>query len=62
MILRCVAAGLPEPEFAVTDGFVTTVRLKTAVLWLRPESQLESGDQVGPKLRPKRPKSAPSRG
>ena len=26
MIRRCVAAGLPEPEFAVTDGFVTTVR------------------------------------
>ena len=25
MIRRCVAAGLPEPEFAVTDGFVTTV-------------------------------------
>ena len=26
MIRRCVKAGLPEPEFAVTDGFVTTVR------------------------------------
>ena len=26
MIRRCVEAGLPEPEFAVTDGFVTTVR------------------------------------
>ena len=25
MIRRCVAQGLPEPEFAVTDGFVTTV-------------------------------------
>ena len=25
MIRRCVEAGLPEPEFAVTDGFVTTV-------------------------------------
>ena len=25
MIRRCVDAGLPEPEFAVTDGFVTTV-------------------------------------
>ncbi len=25
MIRRCVAKGLPEPEFAVTDGFVTTV-------------------------------------
>ena len=26
MIRRCVAAGLAEPEFAVTDGFVTTIR------------------------------------
>ena len=26
MIRRCAAAGLSEPEFAVTDGFVTTVR------------------------------------
>ena len=26
MIRRCVEAGLPEPEFAVTDGFVTMVR------------------------------------
>ena len=25
MIRRCVEAGLPEPEFAVTDGFVTTI-------------------------------------
>ena len=25
MIRRCVEAGLPEPEFAVADGFVTTV-------------------------------------
>ena len=29
MIRRCVEAGLPEPEFAVTDGFVTTVRRST---------------------------------
>ena len=26
MIRRCVQAGLPEPEFAVVDGFVTTIR------------------------------------
>ena len=31
MIRRCAAAGLPEPEFAVTDGFVTTVR-RTALV------------------------------
>ena len=29
MIRRCAAAGLPEPEFAVTDGFVTTIRRAT---------------------------------
>ena len=28
MIRRCVEVGLPEPEFTVTDGFVTTVRRK----------------------------------
>ena len=28
MIRRCVEAGLPEPEFAISDGFVTTVRRK----------------------------------
>ena len=26
MIRRCVEAGLPEPEFAVADGFVTSIR------------------------------------
>ena len=26
MIRRCVDAGLPEPEFEVTDGFMTTIR------------------------------------
>ena len=26
MIRRCVTAGLPEPEFTVTDGFVVTIR------------------------------------
>ena len=26
MIRRCAGAGLPEPEFAVTGGFVTTIR------------------------------------
>ncbi len=29
MLRRCVAAGLAEPEFAVTDGFVTTVHRAT---------------------------------
>ena len=31
MIRRCVDAGLDEPEFAVTDGFVTTIR-RAAIL------------------------------
>jgi len=26
MIKRCRKAGLPEPEFTLTDGFVTTIR------------------------------------
>ena len=26
MIKRCVEAGLAEPEFALSDGFVTTIR------------------------------------
>lgn len=26
MIRRCTAAGLPEPEFTITDGFVVTIR------------------------------------
>ena len=38
MIRRCAGAGLPEPEFAVTDGFVVTVR-RTAAL---PKSELVS--------------------
>ncbi len=28
MLRRCSEAGLPEPEFGVRDGFVTTVRRK----------------------------------
>jgi len=26
MIRRCIEAGLPEPEFAVSDGFQTIIR------------------------------------
>ncbi|OKY76471.1 MAG: hypothetical protein BM485_04365 [Desulfobulbaceae bacterium DB1] len=28
MIERCCEAGLPEPEFKLTDGFVTVIRRK----------------------------------
>jgi len=31
MIRRCREAGLPEPEFALTDGFVTTIRRATTL-------------------------------
>lgn len=39
MISPCAKAGLPEPEFAVTLGFVTTVR--RAAIAGQPESQLD---------------------
>jgi ATP-dependent DNA helicase RecG len=47
MIRRCREAGLPEPEFSVNDGFVTTLRrqvikVETARPESRPESQPES--------------------
>ncbi len=51
MIRRCVDGGLPEPEFAVTDGFVTTVWRAsppggvTGQIGGRPESQSESGSR-----------------
>jgi type I restriction enzyme M protein len=47
MIVRCREAGLREPEFAVRDGFVTTIRRMVAAAGSappesRPESQPES--------------------
>ena len=45
MIRRCVEAGLPEPEFAVTDGFLTTVY--RAALAGHAEGQVgHAGDQA----------------
>lgn len=50
MIRRCVAAELPEPQFAVTDGFTTTIGRRSRAeaqqsmeqrLWPQPESQPE---------------------
>lgn len=55
MIRRCVDAGLPEPEFAVTDGFVVTIRrpeLSQRVdgeLKSRQESRQESQQESRPK-------------
>ena len=48
MISRCAKAGLPEPEFAVTHGFVTTVG--RAAIAGQSESQLDrvqAGVQAG---------------
>lgn len=44
MIRRCAEAGLPEPEFAVADGFVATIRRAALAMQAarRPESQPES--------------------
>ena len=53
MIRKCVAAGLPEPEFFLTDGFVTTIRRP-----LGTKSGL-SRDQVGTKSEPSGSKSNP---
>ena len=33
MISRCADAGLPEPEFSVADGFVTTIRRLPSEVW-----------------------------
>ena len=50
MIRRCVAAGLAEPEFAVTDGFVTTVWRASAAAGGRGSggTQMSSVTESGP--------------
>ena len=45
MIRPCVKSGLPEPDFAVTGGFVTTT--PRAALAGQPESQPESQPERG---------------
>ena len=46
MIDRCKAHGLPEPSFALTDGFVTTI-------WRKPELALSNlTPQVTPQVTP----------
>ena len=49
MIHRCFGAGLSEPEFAVTDGFVTTVRRKALAGRVMEEPELggEKGQDKG---------------
>lgn len=47
MIRRCVAAGLPEPEFAVSDGFQIVLRRTLAAGARRPESSTGAGEVAG---------------
>ena len=54
MMDKCLEAGLPEPEFTITDGFKITIRRPVSQNHRDP-SQLEDqpqdlvGDQVGTK-------------
>jgi hypothetical protein len=52
MIQRCVDAGLPEPEFAVTDGFQVITRRSVAAVPAEAESQPESRPESQPESRP----------
>ena len=63
MIHRCFGAGLSEPEFAVTDGFVTTVRRKALAgrVMEEPESRGEKGQDKG-QVGQARAKLRPSQG
>lgn len=59
MIDRCREVGLPEPEYAVSDGFMTTIRRRprqesvapTGEVISRPESQPESRPESQPESR-----------
>ncbi|MBK9428218.1 MAG: DUF4062 domain-containing protein [Gammaproteobacteria bacterium] len=53
MITRCRAAGLPEPQFALTDGFVTTLRRRPAraLETVAPEVTPEVTPEVAPEVR-----------
>ena len=62
MIRRCAAAGLPEPEFSVTDGFVTTIRrLPQATRTAGQASQGGPTPTLRPESPPERPESPPER-
>ena len=60
MIRRCVEDGLPEPEFAVTDGFVATVRRPVLAVRLSGGPLEVSADLTVSKVQPEsRPESQP---
>lgn len=48
MIRRCVEAGLPEPEFAVTDGFVTMIRRENGTEPVPAQIDEQAADAAGP--------------
>jgi len=49
LLTRCRKAGLPEPEFALTDGFVVTIRRKPQLAFetVSGWSEAPGMDQVG---------------
>ena len=58
MIMRCRNAGLPEPEFALTDGFVITVRRKPELAFVAVGGQVTEQGEPQPESRPEsRPES-----
>jgi len=52
MIARCRKAGLPEPEFTLTDGFVVTIRRRPEQAFeaVGGKTQAPSRHQAGTKL------------
>ncbi len=56
LLARCRKAGLPEPEFALTDGFVVTIRRKPQLAFetVSGRSEAPGMDQVGTKSGPGR--------
>ena len=47
MIRRCRDTGLPEPEFALTDGFVTIIRRQAGEFSAQPELNESTGEVAG---------------
>lgn len=54
MIRRCAAAGLAEPEFAVMDGFVATIRRPVEASFSGGQAEGQAEDQGGPSRGPSR--------
>ncbi len=56
MIARCRKAGLPEPEFALTDGFVVTIRRNSELAFeaVGGQTEAQGRKQIGTRLGPSR--------